>query len=183
MKIIAILLLLIISNEVYSQKQLWQDFSKENVITLNINKTKSYKIDKYIFNVVWNKKLSYSENISDYGGIQKLSILKENRELQTINNIEDNVALGNILFSFYDYNFDGHIDFSIPIDCGQSCWEKYYLFNPKSNKFEHIKSWDYLRIQKIDKKNKMILSQPDGNAIEDNRVSYRVKGLEIIEVR
>ena len=43
-------------------------------------------------------------------------------------------------------------------------------------------NWDYLRIQKIDKKNKLILSQPDGNAFEDNSKIYKIKGLKIIEI-
>lgn len=168
---------------IFTQKNIWNDFSKEEIVILDIKKTKLYKAKDFTFNVIWNNKLSYSENIGYYGGIEKLSILKENKKLQTINNIEDNVALGYIYFSFYDYNLDGYIDFSFPIDCGKSCREKYYIFNPKSNNFEHKKSWDYLRIQKIDKKNKVILSQPNGNSIENNRKIYKVKGLEIIEIK
>jgi hypothetical protein len=179
---ILIIILLLKSSDISAQKSNWKNFTKEIVTTLNINKSKLYNIKNFTFNVTWNNKLSYSENIGYYGGIKKLIINKGNKQLQIINNIEDAVALGNIYFSFYDYNFDGYIDFSIPIDCGKNCWYKYYIFNPKSNKFEHKKSWNYLRIQKIDKKNKMILSQPDGNAFEDNRKIYQIKGLEINEI-
>ena len=55
----------------------------------------------------------------------------------------------------------------------------YYIFNPQTNLFEHLEDWDYLRIQKIDKKNKLILSEPDGNAMEDNRKIYKINGLNI----
>lgn len=184
MKKLLFLNLFIILNTSCSKKNNWKEFSKEKIITLNINKTKLYKIKNFTFNVIWNKKLNNLKNLSYYyGGIKKLSILKGNNKLQTINSIEDKIALGNIIFSFYDYNFDGYLDFSIPIDCGKSCYDKYYIFNPKSNKFEHKKSWDYLRIQKIDKRNKLILSHPDGNAFEDNRKKYKIKGLEINEIR
>ena len=183
MKKLLFLNLFIILNTSCAQKNNWKEFSKEKIITLNINKTKLYKIKNFTFNVIWNKKLNNLKNLSYYyGGIKKLSILKGNNKLQTINSIEDKIALGNIIFSFYDYNLDGYLDFSIPIDCGKSCYDRYYIFNPKSNKFEHKKSWDYLRIQKIDKRNKMILSQPDGNAFEDNRKKYKIKGLEINEI-
>lgn len=181
MKKTLILLFVIFPIVIFSQKSNWKNFSEEKISIININKTKQYKFKEFILNVVWNEKLSYSENIGYYGGIKKLSILKENKELQIINNIEDNIALGNIYFSFYDYNFDGYIDFSIPIDCGKNCWYKYYFFNPKSNKFEHKKSWDYLRIKKIDKENKMILSESNGNVDEKNKKIYKIKGLEIIE--
>jgi hypothetical protein len=177
-----IIFFLILSNIIVAQKYDWKDFSKEKIIILDITETKLYKIKNFTFNVIWNNKLNFSENIGYYGGIEKLSILKENKELQTINNIEDVIALGNIYISFYDYNFDGYIDFSIPISCGKSCWEDYYIFNPKSNKFEIKESWSYLRIQQIDKKNKMILSQPDGNAFANNRKTYKIKGMEIIEI-
>ena len=182
MKKILILTLIILPNLFFAQINSWQEFSNEKIKTLEVNKTKKYKIENFIFNVIWNKQLSYSENIGYYGGIKKLIINKGNKKLQIINNIEDAVALGNIHFNFYDYNLDGYTDFSIPFDCGNICWEKYYIFNPKSNKFEHKKTWNYLRIQKIDKKNKLILTQPDGNAIEDNRKTIKIKGLEIIEI-
>lgn len=183
MKKTIILLFIISCNIVFCQKNIWTEFSKENIIILNITETKKYEIENFIFNVVWNEKLSYSENIGYYGGIKKLIITNRNNQLQTLDNIEDKVGLGNIYFSFYDYNFDGYIDFSIPIDCGKNCWEKYFLFNPKSNKFEYRKDWDYLRIKKIDKKNKMVLSESDGNVNENNGKSYKINGLEIKEIR
>ena len=182
MKKLLFLSLFVISNKNFAQKNNWKEFSKEKITILNINKTKTYKIKNFKLSAIWNSKLSYYENIGYYGGIEKLIIFKENKQLQIINNIEDGIALGNINFYFYDYNFDGHIDFSIPFDCGKICWEKYYIFNPKSNKFEHKVNWDYLRIQKIDKKNKLILSEPSGNAFEDNSKIYKIKGLKIIEI-
>ena len=179
MKKLPFLGLFIILNNSYAQKNNWKEFSKEKITTVNINKTRIYKIQNYILNVIWNEKLSCSDNIGYYGGIEKLSIHKENKEIQIINKIEDNIALGTIYFNFYDYNLDGYLDFTLPIN---SRWLMYYIFNPKSNKFEHKKSWDYLRIQKIDKKKKLILSQPSGNAFEDNRKTYKIKGLKIIEI-
>jgi hypothetical protein len=179
MKKLLFLSLFIISNKNFAQKNNWKEFSKEKITTLNINKTRIYKVQNYKLNVVWNEKLSSSENIGFYGGIEKLTIYKDNKEIQIINKIEDNIALGTIYFNFYDYNLDGYLDFTLPIN---SRWLMYFIFNPQSNEFEHKVNWDYLRIQKIDKKNKLILSQPSGNAFEDNRKIYKIKGLEIIEI-
>ena len=173
--------LMVLSNFIFAQKNNWQEFSEERITTVEINKTGIYKVQKYTIDVIWDEKLSYSENIGYYGGVKKMTIHKDSREIQVIKNLEDNIALGTINIDFYDYNLDGYLDFSIPLDCGKSCWGKYYLFNPKLNQFEYKKDWDYLRIQKIDKKNKLILSEPNGNAMEDNRKIYKINGLNIIE--
>jgi len=50
--------------------------------------------------------------------------------------IEDKIDLGEINFHFYDFNFDGNLDFTIPIN---SSWRKYYLYNPSNNIFKNYK--------------------------------------------
>ncbi|MHB1146863.1 MAG: XAC2610-related protein [Lutibacter sp.] len=177
-------ILFLVTTIIYSQTNMnsnWLLFSKEKVVTIEVSKTEIFKIKNLSFNIVWNNKLSHSENIGFYGGIQTLTIYKNNKKLQSLNNIEDGIALGTIYFDFYDYNLDGYLDFTVPIDCGKICWDKYYIYNPQTNKYENRKDWDYLRIQKIDKIKKLILSQPDGNALEDNRKIYQIKGIELIE--
>lgn len=159
-----------------------ESFKNEIIYSLSVNKTKEYKIENYTFDVIWDNRLSHSENIGYYGGIKLMTIKKDSEILNEITDIEDNIALGEINFKFYDYNFDGHIDFTIPLDCGKICWEKYYLFNPELNKFEHKEEWDYLEIRQIDKINKWIQSESDGNATTDNSKLYKVKGLELIEI-
>lgn len=161
----------------------WLFFSKENIVTIDINKTENFRIKNLKFDVVWDKQLSHSENTGYFGGIKSLTIYKNNKLLQTINYIEDNIALGTISIKFYDYNLDGHLDFTVPVDCGKICWDKYYIFNPQTNKYEHLKVWDYLRIQKINKIKKQILSESDDNAITDNRILYQIKGLKLIELK
>jgi len=191
-KITIIVLLIVNLNFVYSQNTLkeltdknknWQLFSQEKIITIDINKTDNFIVNNLKVVIVWNKQLSYSKNIGYYGGIKSLTIFKNNKPLQTISNIEDNIALGTISINFYDYNLDGYLDFTIPIDCGKICWDKYYIFNPQKNKYENLKDWDYLRIQKINKIKKQILSEPDGNAFTDNRKLYQIKGLELTELK
>jgi len=176
----------LIATALYSQsnkKSEWILFSQENVVTISINKTISFKVKNLKFDIVWDNQLSYSENIGYYGGIKSLIIYSNNKLLQTINNIEDNIALGTISFKFYDYNLDGHLDFTVPIDCGKICWDKYYIFNHQTKRYENLKDWDYLRIQKINKIKKQILSEPDGAAIEDNRKLYQIRGLILDKLR
>ncbi len=178
MKKTLLISLVVLSNFIFAQDNSWQEFSKEKIKKIDIDKTGSYKIENYTLDVTWDKKLSYSENIGYYGGIKKMTINKDNIEIQVLENLEDNIALGTINFNFYDYNLDGYLDFTLPIN---SRWLMYYIFNPQTNQFEHLEDWDYLRIQKIDNKNKLILSEPDGNAMEDNRKIYKINGLNIIE--
>ena len=177
MKNILLTFLIIHCNILFSQNN-WQEFSNEDVLLMSINETRDYAIEDFNFDVVWDSTLSYSENIGYYGGISKLRISKKDILLQEINNIEDNIALGYISFHFYDYNFDGYLDFTVPIN---ERWEMYFIFNPQTNTFEHQEDWDYLSIQKIDFKNKRILSQPDGN-YEKSEKMYQVKGVSLIEI-
>lgn len=174
MKILTILLL--ISNSVLSQN--WKDFSKEKIITKTITKSDNFEINSLIFNIKWNNKLSHSDNIGFYGGIEKLVISSNDKVIQEIKNIEDNVALGMIPFSFYDYNFDGYIDFSLPLN---DRFPLYYIYNPNLKKFIHEKDWDYLRIQKIDKNKKLILTEP--NRMNNNKILYKFENSRLRKIK
>ncbi|MDC9721147.1 MAG: hypothetical protein PSN34_00055 [Urechidicola sp.] len=159
-----------------------EPFDNENISSFSIEKTMKFTIENYTFSIYWDEKLSHSENIGYYGGIKSMTISKDGKTLNELYEIEDKIALGEINLMFYDYNFDGYIDFTIPLNCGKICWKEYYLFNPKSNQFEHKKEWDYLRIRQIDKINKWIKSESSGNTVTDNSKLYKVKGLELIEI-
>ncbi|TQD36248.1 XAC2610-related protein [Haloflavibacter putidus] len=154
----------------------WTLLKDEPTTQLVFTSSTTKQVKDYTFKAKWDDKLSYSENIGYYGGIAELKISKDNKELQSIRNIEDGIALGEIRFTFYDYNMDGHIDFTVPINCSNSCYDAYYLYNPETNTFEYQKDWDYLRIQKLDKKNKQILSQPEGTARDIEQKLYKVEG-------
>ncbi|MBZ9730893.1 hypothetical protein LB467_14450 [Salegentibacter sp. JZCK2] len=176
MKDLFFLLFVTFYTSTYSQNSSWELFSNEDITPLEVNESGIYRVGNITLDVVWDNKLSHSENIGYYGGIKSTTIFKENQEIQVIHDLEDNIGLGSLNFSFFDYNLDGYLDFTIPINYR---WKAYYIFNPQVDKFEHREDWDYLRIQKIDKKAKLILSQPDG--IEDNRRVYRIEGLMLIE--
>lgn len=161
----------------------WINFDDQKTTTLEFTKSATLSIKNFSFQAVWNPKMVYSGNIGYYGGISELHIYKDKNLIQTIKNIEDGIALGYINITFYDYNMDGHLDFTIPIDCGKSCYDSFYLYNPQTNKFEYSKSWDYLRIDKFNKKKKQILSIPDGNAGDASHYLYQVKGNRLIKVK
>lgn len=167
------------SHFVYTQNN-WQLFKDEWLCTEKIRTTEFFMINGFTFSAQWNEKLSFSENLGYYGGIQLLKIYKDGQEIQTIKNLEDGLALGYVIFDFYDFNLDGHIDFAVPISSGRSRWDKYFIYNPSTEKFEHREEWDYLRIQKIDKEKKQLLSQPDG--MQDNRKKYQIDGVRLIEI-
>jgi len=158
----------------------WQPFNEDKIKILAISKTGKSNYNNIKFDYIWDKKLSLSDNIGYYGGIKELKIYKNNKPINVFNNIEDGIALGTIRLRLYDYNLDGHIDFTIPIECGSVCWEAYYLYNPKTNKFEHRKDWDYLRIREFNKITKQIRDQPYGN---DAVKTYQIDGLNLVEIK
>ena len=158
-----------------------QQDDKDSSTTLSFTKSETLSVADLSFQAIWDDELSYSSNIGHYGGISELRVFKNKKHLQTIKNIEDGIALGYINFNVQDYNMDGYLDFTVPIDCGRSCYYSYYLYNPNTRKFEHRKEWDYLRIQTMDKEKKQITSQPDG--MRDHRKTYQVEGLKLIEIK
>ncbi len=181
MKLFIIIIFISTTILLHSQvKPDWVKFNNEKVVLLEITKTQMVKQRNLKFDIIWDNKLSHSDNIGYYGGIKQLTIYKNNKQINIFNNIEDGITLGTIRFELYDYNLDGYLDFTIPIDCGGTCWSAYYLFNPKTNKFEHRKEWDYLRISKINKETKQIKDQPYGN---DAVKTYQIKDLELIKIK
>lgn len=173
---------IILKSQSFTSKD-WKVMANELTTTLSFTKSEIQNIKDFSFKAVWDNQLSYSENLGYYGGISELHILKMNNEIQTLYNFEDNIGLGQIDLTFYDYNMDGAIDFSVPIECGKSCYFKYYLFNPKSQKFEHQKEWDYLRIQKINRKKKLIITQPDGSAKTGEQILYRINQDKLMRLK
>ncbi|ALU75854.1 XAC2610-related protein [Tenacibaculum finnmarkense] len=158
------------------------DFEKEHVIFKRVKNSQTFKIKEFNFVITWDEKLSYSSNLErHYGGIKLLEICKKDMHITSFNNIEDPTALDEIVIRFYDYNLDGFIDFAMPISVGGSTWLRYYIYNPTTKKYLHEKEWDYLRIQKIDKTNKRILTQPDGGI--DNRKLFKIEGSKLIKVK
>ncbi len=169
------------SQEFYTKE--WLLFKNENIKKFTINKSGLFKINDYTFYVIWDDKLSHDKDQNRYySGIRSLKITKNEKTVNIIEGIVDEIGFGSINFSFYDYNFDGYLDFTIPKDCAKSCFVQYYLFSSSENKFQHIKSWDYLRIQRINKEKKLILTQPDGTASDGWQYLYQIKGYELIEI-
>ncbi len=163
------------------EKDGWVDFEKENIGSITITKTEDITYKQLKFKVVWDDKLDYSDNTKRYyGGIKQLKIYLNNQLVNVLDSISDEIGLGEIHITFYDYNFDGFIDFTLPLDCGSSCWYDYVIYNPTLKKFEKQKSWSYLRIQKINKQTKEILAQPD---LRDGRIMYKVKGQKLIKIK
>lgn len=158
------------------------DLKDKDIVFKSVNKSQIFKVNNFKFIVTWDKKLSYSSNLkSHYGGVKELQIYREGKCINSFKNLEDPTALDRIVFRFYDYNLDGFIDFAIPIDSGNTTWLKYYLYDSKTKTYNHKKEWDYLRIQKIDKTNKHILTQPDRNVYD--RELFKIEGVKLIEIK
>ena len=158
----------------------WILFENEDITHYTISKSEKCNIDKFTFEIVWDNQLTHNEKFGYLGGIKSMKIYKDNILINTILNITDEIGLGEIYFRFYDYNFDGNTDFTLPIN---SKWEKYYLFNPTNKNFQNYVDWDYLSIQKVNKKDKLTLSHPDGNSEIDNRKLYSIIGQKILEIQ
>lgn len=183
-KFLLLIMLFIISCTLAQNKEddNWFLYDGNNTQVLNITGSGSFEIDEYCIQVIWDKKLSHSDNLGYYGGIAEIAIYKGDQTIFSGNNIEDGIALGSINLTFYDYNLDGHLDFKIPIDCGKRCYDNYYLFDPVRNVFLHASDWDSLRIQKLNKVKKQIISQPEGNAMDTIKKLYQINGLDLTEL-
>ncbi|TXD46044.1 XAC2610-related protein [Polaribacter sp. IC073] len=163
---------LLLTSITYSQDR-WVNFADENEINIKITKdTNKFKVNDLEFVAVWNSKMTPNEKYGYLGGIKNLKIFYKEQQMDEHVNLPDNIGLGYVIMKFYDYNFDGFLDFTIQVDCGGSCYSHYYLYDIKQQKFIYQKDWNF-RIQKINKKEKLILTQPDG--MLDNRELFRVE--------
>jgi hypothetical protein len=182
MKIIILFFLFQFSLTSYSQNlnsKNWKSFEYDNARHFTVTKTEKFNIDSFRFDIEWDKKLNYSDNIGYYGGIKLLKIYKDKHLIYSIKNIEDVIALGKIYFDFYDYNMDGFMDFSFPISQGKSQWRKYFLYDNSSNTFKSFKEWDYLRIGYMNKVTMQILTLPD----ENEQTLYKVIGFNLKKIK
>lgn len=80
-----------------SQDNNWQLFSNENIQYIEVNKSGSYKLDELTFKIIWDNKLSHSENIGYYGGIKTLTVYKNGKEIQTLDTIVQKTAIVSLL--------------------------------------------------------------------------------------
>ncbi|MCG2431857.1 XAC2610-related protein [Aequorivita xiaoshiensis] len=180
-------LFILFNLSLYSQEYrgpTWVNLEDGMTNTLKFTNTDILKSSNGLtFKATWKEDLDLSDEEYAYGGISELHVYKGQRHIQTIKNIVDYIALGYVNLTFFDYNMDGYLDFTVPISCGGSCYEKYYLYNPKTKMFTHQKEWDYLRIWKFNKATKQIRSVPDGNAMNAKHYLYKVDGLKLIKVK
>lgn len=163
-----------------SDAEQWTSFENENVRIFMISKSETLILENIRLEVAWDKELIPNKKFGYLDGIKRMDIYKNDSLVNTFENIEDAVGLGEINISFYDFNMDGELDFSLPIDIGKNRWDEYFIYNSEMNKFRHQTSWDYLRIQEINPNKKLILSQPDGF---DSRKIYFVSGDTLIHLK
>lgn len=156
----------------------WIKGSDLPIKVVTISKSGIQNIGLFELKTLWDDKLSYSSNIGYYGGIKELSIYLNGTQVNVLKNIEDYVALGDIRLEFFDFNFDGILDFRMPISCGRSCNFKYYIFNLGTNQFDYSSSWDYLRILKVNFEALQIIPIPDGN-YDNERKLYQINGMRL----
>jgi hypothetical protein len=156
----------------------------EYEITIS-NTTKSFKINEFVFKVNWKDSLFYIENNRVFmPGIKKLTILKNKKIIQVFDSIPDEDNIGEIRFTAYDYNFDGHVDFTLPLGfCGRGCYFKYYLFNANNNKFEYAPDWDYVRFQEVNPSTKFVRTVVSSSCCGADYLIYKVDKKGLIKIK
>ncbi len=161
-------------------KSPWVILEYADLNTKHISESGKFNQNGFLFDIEWDNKLTFSENHQIfYGGISSLKISNYNSKLlTTIESIKDSVGLGDILISFFDFNLDGLIDFRIPRECGKNCYYSYFFYDNQTNQFLHKEEWDYIRIDKINKREKLISLHPEYNI----PTLYRVNGYVLEEV-
>src|SRR5690554_811509 len=109
---------------VYAQDKPAKYYGGEGRVYLKISESGEYKIsDQYKIKVVWDNKLTHDvSNERYFGGIETLTFYQNDKALNSVTNIEDGIGLGEISFSFGDFNEDGYLDFQVPRSSGKSIW-------------------------------------------------------------
>lgn len=64
---------------------------------------------------------------------------------------------------FTDINFDGYLDFSIPLILSYSNTYTYFMFNPKTGKYKRTKALDNLQDVYFDKNKKLVIASNRGD--------------------
>ncbi len=148
------------------------------------NETKSFIVEGFNFIVTWSDSLVFSKAYERFiPGIKKLVITKGKKVIQIFKNIPDEDAVGLIRFAAYDYNFDGNIDFTLPLGTsGKSNYFKYYLFDPNKNEFEYVSSWDYVRFGDINPNEKLVRTVVEGTCCSVDWKIYKVNNTELTEI-
>jgi|SRR5690625_1756949 len=152
--------------------QVWQDFEKENIIHVEVRDS-TYNIENFTFDAV-----KWEDGPYKFAGgeLKELHIYKDNELIQVMEGIKETLEMNPyLIFTFYDYNLDGHIDFRILRDCGKTCYFDYYLFNPETQKFELAEDWKWVRIDEINKDKKQFWDFPSGTAVEGSRDLYQIE--------
>lgn len=119
------------------------------------------------------------ENGYKVDGLRELRIYRNGKYVQTLYNIGDDALFDHLVVYFYDYNMDGHLDFRIRRTCGKNCFYSYYFFDPETEKFIHVKDWDYIRPALLSKEKKQFWGFPDGTAHSGVEELYQVTGIEL----
>lgn len=112
-------------------------------------------------------------------GLRELRIFRNGKYMQSLYNIGDDASFDSLVFYFYDFNMDGHLDFRIRRTCGKSCFYSYYFFDPKTEKFIRVKDWDYIRPALLSKQKKQFWEYPEGTAEWGYERLYQVKGVKL----
>ena len=86
-----------------------------------------------------------------------------------------------IKMDFVDVNMDTYLDFSMTRDCGKSCFDAYFIYNPEKEIFEYQESWDYMKGEyKKDCVEKIIYSYAGGVVNTQEWKAYKIYGNQLI---
>ena len=160
------------------------DFEPLKQITIT-KETKEINLDSIIFKVNWIEKYEYNTNLKKHiGGINELKIYKGKELLQTIDSIKDEDALGEIHIRFFDFNFDGYLDFILPLGtCGKNCNYKYFLYSPSDKKYINSIDWNNVRVQAVNRQKKLIRTVLEGNGVTGEFYIMQPEGLNLLEIK
>jgi len=163
--------------ELYQDPNYWTRDWEDDFLSFEIDSSQTFQVGQFKFEAIYDENMSYSENLRrHYGGISKLHISKNGKQLQTITSIEDILALGTVHITFYDFNLDGHKDMRFILDEGKWHFYRYYLYNPKKQLFEIAEDWDYVRPYYYNIEEKQFFSVPYGTAGFGDFGLYQING-------
>jgi hypothetical protein len=162
----------------------WEYLDNSKVILFNVSSDTILNVKNFRFEIDFDDKMNFNENAENhYGGISQMRIIKDNKQIQELRNIEDVRALGVVEIAFYDVNLDGHIDMRFIISEGKGNFYEYYFYNPSQNRFINNEDWEYVRPNRYNKSLKQFITIPYGTAMVGEFALYQLDGVGIKKIK
>jgi len=171
-----------IFDSLYTNPKHWTREWRESYVFFEIDSSQTFQVGNLKFEAVYEENMVKDAEFP-YGGVREMHISKKGKHLQTMKNLKDIRALGIVYVGFYDFNLDGYKDMRFLLSEGKGYFYEYYLFNSKTQQFEHAKEWDYIRPDFYNIPQKHFFTIPYGTCCDGDYELYQINGTKLKKLK